>query len=129
MTYQTRHPEAAAHPLRSIPLLRPVSCLGPAFLTQHDPAALARAQTVHTLRNARVEIELATEAYADARAAIGEVNRMGRKERHDGDLYPDWVVARRRSAVFGSMNRMRGRLIRAQKALAAAETALLALAG
>ncbi len=129
MSYTTRHPEAACHPLRSIPLLRPVSCLGPTFLAQHDPAALARAQAVRTLQNARLEIELATEAYADARAAIGDVNRMSRKDRHDRALYSDEYVARRRSAAFGTMNRRRGRLVRAQKALAAAEAALLALAG
>ena len=129
MSYQTHHPEAAAHPLRSIPMLRPVSCLGPAYLAQHDPAALIRAQAAHTLRCARLEIERATEAYADARAAIGDVNRMSRRDRHDRALYSDEYVSRRRSAAFGTMNRRRGRLVRAQKALAAAEAALLALAG
>ncbi len=129
MSYQTRHPEAAVHPLRSIPLLRPMSCLGPAFVAvRRNPAEFARAQAVQVLQNARFDIEWATEAYADARAAIGEVNRMGRKDRHDRALYSDEYVRRRRSAVFGSMNRMRGRLIRAQKALVAAEAALLALA-
>ena len=129
MTYQTRHPEAAIHPLRSIPLLRPMSCLGPAFVAaRRDPAELARMQAAHALQNARKEIELATAAYADARTAIGEVNRMGRKDRHDRELYSAYG-ARHRSAAFAPMNRRRGRLIRAQKALAAAEAALLALAG
>ena len=130
MSYHTRHSEAAVHPLRSIPLLRPMSCLGPAFVAaRRDPAELARMQAAHALQNARFEIGHATAAYADARAAIGDINRMGRKDRHDRALYSDAYVARHRSAAFGTMNRRRGRLIRAQKALAAAEAALLALAG
>ena len=56
MTYQTTNPKAAYQPLRSIPLIRPVSCLGPAFLAQHDPQALVRQQATRRLDLARLEI-------------------------------------------------------------------------
>ena len=124
MSYQTRHPEAVVHPLRSIAMFRPASVLGQAFI----PASHARVLAAQKVEQARVEIADAWEAYGEAKAAIGEVNRMSRRDRHDRAIYSDRYVARRRSAVFGFMNKMRGRFVRAHKALAAAEAALLALA-
>ena len=124
MSYQTRHPEAAVHPLRSIPMFLPASVLGADFI----PATHTRVLAVHRLEQARIEIAEAWEAYGAAKAAVGEINRMCRRDRHDWAIYSDRYVARRRSEAFGSMNRRRARFLRAHKALAAAEAALLALA-
>ncbi|NPD66619.1 hypothetical protein HN018_26740 (plasmid) [Lichenicola cladoniae] len=128
MSYQTRHPEAAAHPLRSIPMFRPASVLGTAFMAKQDPLTLARQAAARTLELAQYAIAEAWEAYGAAKAAVGEVNRMGRKNRHDRAISSDRYVARRRSEAFGTMNRRRGHFLRAHKALFAAEAALLALA-
>ena len=128
MTYQTSNPKAVYQPFRSIALIRPVSCLGPAFLAKHDPQGVARQMATRTLELARKALADADEAYAAAKAAIGACNRMRRRDRHDRALYSDRAVARRVSAAFGTMNRCRGHVSRARKALAAAEAALLALA-
>ena len=48
MTYQTTKPEAAYQPLRSIPLVRPMSCLSPAFVACQDPHAVARQMATRT---------------------------------------------------------------------------------
>ena len=128
MTYQTTNPKACYQPLRSIPLIRPVSCLGPAFLAQHDPQALVRQQAVRKLDLARLEIGDAWLAYGDAKAAVGAANKMRRKDRHDRAIFSDCAVARRVSAAFGTMNRRRARFLAAHKALAAAEAAVAALA-
>ncbi|NPD68295.1 hypothetical protein HN018_19310 [Lichenicola cladoniae] len=53
---------------------------------------------------------------------------MSRKDRHDRAISSDRYVARRRSEAFCTMNRRRGRFLRAHKALFAADAALLALA-
>lgn len=119
---QGRHPEAAVHPLRSIPMLRPVSVLGPAF-TRHAQPNLTRIRAERELDLARTELDAARQAYAESRAALGEVDRMGRKDRHDRAITTDRYVARRKREAFGVMNRRRGRLVRAQKALLAAELA------
>ena len=63
-----------------------------------------------------------------ARAEVGPLNKMPRHDRHDRGIYSDRAVARRLSAAFGTMNRRRGHVSRARKAVAAAEAALLALA-
>ena len=43
MTYQTTNPHAINHPLRSIPMFRPVQALGAAFYANHvGDAAMAR---------------------------------------------------------------------------------------
>ena len=124
MSYQTRHPKAFVHPLRSIPMFRPASVLGAAFI----PASHARALAAQKVEQARVEIADASEAYGEAKAAVGAINRMSRRDRHDRAIYSDRYVARRRSEAFGTMNRRRAHFLRAHKALAAAEAALLALA-
>ncbi|MGI4793633.1 MAG: hypothetical protein ACRYG8_06005 [Janthinobacterium lividum] len=130
MAYQTSNHRAAANPLRSVPMFRPVAVFGQAFATAtaHVPADHARILAFQKLEQAREEIGAAWEFYTDAKAAVGAVNRMSRKDRHDRDIYSDRQVARRRSAAFGTMNRMRGRFLRAHNALLAAEAALLALA-
>ena len=130
MSYQTRNPEAACHPLRSIPLLRPMSYLGAAFVQQRmSPAVLQRQQATRTLELARYALEDALSADADARAYLGELNRRRRRDRHDRAITPDRVVACLLREHFGVMNRRRSALVRARKAVAAAEAALLALAG
>ena len=126
MTYQTTNPKSAYQPLRSIPLIRPVSCLGPAF--RHDPAAVARQMATRTLDLARKALADTEEAYAAAKAAVGACNRMRRRDRHDRAIVSDRAVARRLSAAFGVMNRRRGGVSQARKAVVAAEAALLALA-
>ena len=128
MTYQTTNSKAAHQPLRSIPLVRPVSCLGPAFLARHDPAGVARQMAERTLHLARAALVDASDAYAAAKAEVGTCNKMRRKDRHDRAIYSDQAVARRLSAAFGTMNRRRARFLAAQKAVAAAEAALLVLA-
>ncbi len=128
MTYQTTNPKATYQPLRSLPLIRPVSCLGPAFLAKHDPQGVARQMATRTLDLARKALADADEAYAAAKAAVGACNRMRRSDRHDRALFSDRAVARRLSAAFGSMNRSRGHVSRARRDLTAAEAALLALA-
>lgn len=67
MSYQTRHPEAAAHPLRSIPMFRPASVFGAAFMTKQDPLTVARQTAARTLELARFESADAWEAYAKRR--------------------------------------------------------------
>ena len=130
MTYQTRNPEAACHPLRSIPLLRPMPCLGAAFVQQRTPPAVQQhQQATRTLELARYALEDALSADADARAYLGQLNRRRRRDRHDREITPDRVLARLVREHFGVMNRRRGALVRARKAVAAAEAALLALAG
>ena len=128
MTYQTTNAKAVHQPLRSIPLVRPVFCLGAAFLAAHDPAGVARQMAERTLHLARVALADHEEAYAAAKAEVGVCNKMRRKDRHDRAIYSDRAVARRLSAAFGTMNRRRGHVSRARKALAAAEAALLVLA-
>ncbi len=128
MAYQTTNPKAAYQPLRSIPLIRPVSCLGPAFLAQHDPQGVALQMATRTLDLARKALADTEEAYATAKAAVGACNRMRRRDRHDRAIFSDRAVARRVSVAFGVMNRSRGHVSRARKAVVAAETALLALA-
>ena len=125
MTYTTSNAKSAYQPLRSIPLIRPVSCLGSAFLARHDPAGVARQMAERALHLARVALVDAADAYAAAKAEVGACNRM---RRHDRAIYSDRTVARRLSAAFDTMNRRRGHVSRARKALAAAEAALLALA-
>lgn len=127
MTYQTSN-RAAANPLRSVPMFRPVAVLGQAFAAAHVPAGHARVLAEQKLQQAQDEIGEAWEAYGEAKAAIGECNRMRAAARHDRALYSDRAVARRLSAAFGTLNRRRARFLRAHKALAAAEAALLALA-
>ena len=126
MSYTTTNPKACYQPFRSLPLIRPISCLGPAF--RHDPAAVARQIATRTLDLARKALADHEEAYAAAKAAVGACNRMRTKSRHDSGIYSDRAVARRLSAAFGTMNRCRGHVSRARKAVAAAEAALLALA-
>ncbi|MGI4797613.1 MAG: hypothetical protein ACRYG8_26925 [Janthinobacterium lividum] len=128
MAYQSTNHRAATNPLRSIPMFRPVAVLGQSFASTQVPADQARVLAAQKLEQARDEIGAAWEFYTDAKAAVGAVNRMSRKDRHDRDIYSDRQVARRRSAAFGTMNRMRGRFLRAHKALLAAEAAFLALA-
>ena len=128
MTYQTRHSEAANHPIRSIAMFRPIGVLGSAFMAKQDPLVLARQVAARGLEFAQFEIADAWESYGEAKAAIGEINRMSRKDRHDRAINPDRCVARRRSKAFGTMNRRRGRFLRAHKALAVAETAVRAMA-
>lgn len=128
MTYQTTNPRAAHNPLRSIPMFRPVAALGPAFAAQHVTPDHLRVLAAQRLEQAQTEIGEAWEAYGDAKAAVGEINRMRRRDRHDRAITSDRQVAHLRSATFGTMNRRRGRFLRAHKALAAAEAALLALA-
>ena len=128
MTYQSTNPKAASNPLRSIPLVRPLSCLGQAFLAAHDPAGVARQMAERTLHLARVALADHEEAYAAAKAEVGACNKMRRKDRHDRAIYSDRAVARRLSAAFGTLNRRRGYVSRARKAVVAAEAALLALA-
>ena len=128
MTYQTTNPKACYQPLRSIPLIRPVSCLGAAFLAAHNPAGVARQMAERTLHLARAALVDASDAYAAAKAEVGACNKMRRHDRHDRAIYSDQAVARRLSAAFGTMNRRRGHVSRARKALVAAEAALLALA-
>lgn len=127
-SYQTTNPHAVHNPLRSIPMFRPVAALGPALAAQHVTPDHARVLAAQRLQQAQEEIGEAWEAYGDAKAAVGECNRMRAKNRHDRALYSDRAVARRLSAAFGTLNRRRARFLRAHKALAAAEAALLALA-
>ena len=65
--------------------------------------------------------------YQDAKAAIGDMNRRARKDRHDVAIFSERNLARLRREVFVVMNRRRGRLSRALKALTAAEAALAAV--
>lgn len=118
----------APHPLRSVPLFRPIGVLGQAYATAHIPADHARVLAAQKLEQARDEIGAAWEFYTDAKAALGDVNRMRAQSRHDSEIYPARVVARRLSAAFGTLNRMRARFLRAHKALTAAEAAVAALA-
>ncbi|MGI4797661.1 MAG: hypothetical protein ACRYG8_27175 [Janthinobacterium lividum] len=127
MSYQTTNPHAVNHPLRSIALIRPLSVLGGTFLAKQDPAAVARTIAARTVELARFQLETAIVAYADSKTALGEINRAGRKDRHDRDITPDRVIARRKSQIFGTMNRRRGALLQARRALFTAETALRAL--
>ena len=126
MTYQTTNYKAVNQPLRSIPLIRPVSCLGPSF--QHDPAAVARQVAARTLKLARKAVVDAEEAYTDAKAEVGACNRMRRKDRHDRAIVSDRAGARRLSAAFGTMNRRRGAILQAKRALHTARTAAARLA-
>ncbi len=107
-TYQTTNLKAAFQPLRSIVLIRLVSCLDPAF--QHDPAAVARQMAARTLDLARITFADHEEAYADAKAEVGACNRMRRKDRHDRAIYSDRAVARRLSAAFGTRKLRRPRM-------------------
>lgn len=127
MSYQTTNSRAVHNPLRSIPIFRPIAALGPAF-AQPVTADHTRVLAAQRLQQAQDEIGEAWEAYGDAKAAVGECNKMRAKGRHDRALYSDRAVARRLSAAFGTLNRRRARFLRAHKALAAAEAALLALA-
>lgn len=127
MTYQTTNPRAVHNPLRSIPMFRPVAALGPGFV-QTVTADHTRVLAAQRFQQAQDEIGEAWEAYGDAKAAVGECNKMRAKNRHDRALYSDRAVARRLSAAFGTLNRRRARFLHAHKALAAAEGALLALA-
>ncbi len=70
MTYATTKPKACYQPLRSITLIRPVSCLSPAFLAQYDPQALVRQQATRRIELARLEIGDAWLAYGDAKTAV-----------------------------------------------------------
>lgn len=115
------------HPLRSVPMFRSVSALGQAFAADRAPAGHARVLAGQRLEQAQHEIAAAWEFYGDARTAVSEVNRMARTDRHDRAIYSDRQVAGRRKAAFATMNRMRGRFLRAHRALAAAEAALAAL--
>ena len=128
MAYQTTNAKSAYQPLRSIPLIRPVSCLGPAFLARHDPAGVARQMAERTLDLARKALVDHEEGYAAAKAEVSACNKMRRHDRHDRAIYSDRAVARRLSAAFGIMNRRRGHVSQARKAVVAAEAAFLALA-
>ena len=128
MSYQTTNARAVHNPLRSIPMSRPIAALSPAFAMQHVSPDHTRVLAAQRLQQAQIEIGEAWEAYGDAKAALGECNRMRAKDRHDCALYSDRAIARRLSAAFGTLNRRRARFLRAHKALAAAEAALLALA-
>lgn len=121
MSYQSRNRAAQAHPLRSIATFRSLSVLGEAFAAGHASLDLSGLQAVRTLEMARIEVGNAREAYDQARAALGEVNRMGTADRHDRAITSDRYVTRRRREAFGVLNRRRGRLVRAGKALTAAE--------
>ncbi len=128
MTYQSTNTRAASNPLRSIPMFRPVAALGAVFAAQYLTPDHTRVLATQRLQQAQGEIGEAWEAYGDAKAAVGECNRMRRRDCHDRALYSDRAVARRLSAAFATLNRRRGRFAAAYKALAAAEAALLALA-
>lgn len=121
MSYQFRNQGPQTHPLRSITTFRPLSVLGEAFVAEHAPLDLERLRAARMLELAQVEAGSARAAYDAARAALGEVNRMGTRNRHDRAITSDRYVTRRRSEAFGVMNRRRGRLLRACKALTAAE--------
>ncbi|NPD69759.1 hypothetical protein HN018_22020 (plasmid) [Lichenicola cladoniae] len=97
-------------------------------MTKQDPLTVARQMAARTLELVRFEIADAWKAYGEAKAAVGEVNRISRNDRHDRAISSDRYVVRRRSAAFGTMNRRRGHFLRAHKALFAPEAALLALA-
>ncbi|NPD70106.1 hypothetical protein HN018_26885 (plasmid) [Lichenicola cladoniae] len=116
-SYRPRHPEAAAHPLRSIPMFRPACVFGAAFVTKQDPLTVARQTAARTLELARFESADGWEAYGEAKSAVGAVNRISRKDRHDRAISSDRYVARRRR-----------HFLRGHKALFAPEAALLALA-
>jgi hypothetical protein len=128
MPHQTTSTPARTNTLRSIRLVRPVSVLGEAFNAQRAPASREMRMLQQGLELARFVLDGCTRAYDAARAAIGELNRRGRKDRHDRAITSDATIRRRKGAAFGVMNRARGELIRARKALVAAEAALLAVA-
>ena len=129
MTYQTTNPRAINHPLRSIPMFRPVQALGAAFYANHvGDEAMARMVAERALELARFTLAGADKAYTASKAAIGMANKLRRKDRHDRALFSDRAAARQISAAFGTMNRARAALRRAVKAVAAAEAAMLALA-
>jgi hypothetical protein len=128
MPYQTTNSLAHTNTLRSIPLLRPVSVLGEAFNAQRAPVSREMRMLQQALEMARFALDGCTQAYDAARATIGELNRRGRKDRHDRAITSDATIRRRKGAAFGVMNRARGELIRARKTLVAAEAALLAVA-
>ena len=133
MTYSTRNPHAVTNPLRTIPRFKaPSAVFGEAWFNGAAPVDVQRAQHLvllqHKLLNAQNEAGEAYLVYQDAKAAIGDMNRRARKDRHDIAIFSERNLARLRRDVFVVMNRRRGRLSRALKALDAAEAALAAVA-
>ena len=133
MTYTSRNPRAAMNPLRGIPLFRaPSQVFGEAWFNGAAPVDVQRAQQLallqHKLLNAQNEAGEAYLVYQEAKAAIGDMNRRARKDRHDVAIFSDRSLARLRRSVFVVLNQRRGRLSRALNALTAAEAALAALA-
>ena len=147
----TRHPLAAANPLRSMPLFRPAASLvraapqplcAPVSLAE-DPDWSPRAPVAPTtrildereLRNAEAALLDVQRAYAAARTGIGEANRRSLPEtlpafirRQVGPFVPvvlsaDQVRARK-SAAFSLFNKRRGELTRARRRVDAARAAL-----
>ena len=104
----TRHPLAAANPLRSIPLIRPA---GATFrMSDQDKAEWA-------LQIARRDVPAAEKRYAVYCAALGAANRMrGPMRRH-------W-----QAQAFHQINSARAQLRAARKALVTAEAAMLQFA-
>lgn len=127
-SYQTRNPKAQFSPLRSVPLVRDVSVLGTGFLQQHNPLAFERQLAARALQLAQFTLEQAEKAYAASRTDLAELNRRRSKKRHDRDLTFDRIIKLRLSECFGTMNRRRGALVQARKAVLAAEAAVAKLA-
>ena len=105
--YQTRNPKAVHSPLRSIPLFRPgAQVLGP------TPQQRLLAQAAA----ARTAIDLSAEHYRAACLSLSRANKL-----------KGYARRRFQGEAFRWINRARANLRKAQKALLAAETALLAL--
>jgi hypothetical protein len=111
-----------------VAMFRPVSVLGEQFMRRHDAPGFERQVAARALELARFTLEQAELGYAAACADLGAVNRRRAKKRHDRAITSDRTVARLVRECFGVMNRQRGALVRARKALAAAETAVAKLA-
>ena len=94
---------------------RPVKLKVAAIATPSDWAASEKARD---LSNAQADLRDALDAFEAARLAIATSNRLFRKKRHDREITPDFVADRRRRDAFVAINRARGKIVRARKALA-----------
>ena len=98
------------------------------FLLQRDPLAYDRQVATRAVELARYKLEDAERAYAASRQQLGELNKTRAKNRHDRDILPDHQVARMVSQCFGLMNKRRGAILQAKRALHTAQVALAQLA-
>ena len=75
-------------------------------------------ERARALQYAQADLADALASFEIARKAIADSNRLFAKARHDRDLMPAHVRDCRRRHAFVSLNKARGRIVRARKALA-----------